>query len=326
MVRSRLLRHLGSGQPAAYLYDLVADYPLRPSKMLRSVLCLATCRLYGGRESDALDAAVAIELLHSAFMVHDDIEDDSEVRRGRPTLHRAHGVALAINAGDALGFMSLVPLLGGAPQRPHAVTWAMITEMLDVVLRTIEGQALELGWIRDGIVDLQDGDYMAMVAKKTCWYTTILPCRLGELAATGRLAGSWPIPFGTCLGTAFQIRDDVLNIEGTLEAYGKEIGGDIREGKRTLILLHLLRNCDRQDRERVVAIYRRPREARTAEEVLWVAEAMREAGSLEYATSAANGLAGAALAELEPVLAGCPASDDTRFLRGVVVELVTRDR
>jgi geranylgeranyl pyrophosphate synthase len=76
----------------------------------------------------------------------------------------------------------------------------------------------------------------------------------------------------------------------------------------------------------VVAIYRRPREARTAEEVLWVAEAMREAGSLEYATSAANGLAGAALAELEPVLAGCPASDDTRFLRGVVVELVTRDR
>ena len=108
--------------------------------------------------------------------------------------------------------------------------------------------------------------------------------------------------------------------------YGKEIGGDIREGKRTLLLLHLLRTCSPDDRQRVLHVYGLPRDERTPEDVLWIVERMREYGSIEYATSASNGLAGAALAELEPVLSSVAKSDDTRFLRALVVELATRVR
>jgi geranylgeranyl diphosphate synthase type II len=326
VVRSHLLSYLPAGQPAAYLYDVVAEYPLRPSKMLRSVLCMASCQVHGGTVDDALDCAVTIELLHNAFMVHDDIEDESSMRRGLPTIHATFGQPLAINAGDALVCMSLRPLLDGARSRSWPLTGRMMGEVLDVVLRTIEGQAVELGWMRDGVLDLDDDDYLAMVVKKTCWYTSILPCRLGELAARGHLVGDWHVPFGTFLGSAFQIRDDVLNVDGMFESYGKEIGGDVREGKRTLLLLHLLRTCSPADKKRVQRVYRLPRCARTTEDIQWIMERMHDYGSVQYATSAANGLAGAALVQLDEALSPATESDHSRFLRCLVVELVTRTR
>jgi geranylgeranyl diphosphate synthase type II len=321
-----MVQYLPSGDEAAHLYDLIADYPLRPSKMLRSVLCIATCRLFGGSAEEALDCAVSLELLHNAFMIHDDVEDESMVRRGRPTLHETHGVPLAINAGDALGFLSLMPLLDRTVRRPHSVTGQMIREIVEAVAMTVEGQATEIAWIREGVLDLDDYDYYAMVFRKTCCYTGILPCRLGELAARGRLSGDWHVSFGAFLGSAFQVRDDVLNLDASFDAYGKEIGGDVIEGKRTLMLLHLMRTCSRNDREHLSHIYRLPKLERTEEHVLWVTERMRSYGSLDYAISAANGLAGAALAALGPVLEEAEPSDDSLFLRALVVELVTRVR
>ena len=80
-----------------------------------------------------------------------------------------------------------------------------------------------------------------MVLLKTCWYTTILPCRVGKLAAGGTLDTDEFVRFGTYLGSSFQVRDDVLNLDGAVAADGKEIGGDIHEGKRTMMLIHLLR-------------------------------------------------------------------------------------
>src|SRR5205085_12243514 len=101
---------------------------------------------------------------------------------------------------------------------------------------------IELGWRRDVALDLGDGDYLAMVLKKTCWYTTIFPSRAGALIGTRTEDGlDRFIRFGFFLGAAFQIQDDVLNLIGDEARYGKEIDGDIREGKRTLMLLHLLR-------------------------------------------------------------------------------------
>src|SRR3954453_6186301 len=89
-----------------HLYDLMSDYPSRDGKMLRSSLCIAMARATGGTVEDAIGTAVSIELLHNALLIHDDVEDASEVRRGAPTLHRLHGVPLAVNAGDGLGLLS----------------------------------------------------------------------------------------------------------------------------------------------------------------------------------------------------------------------------
>jgi geranylgeranyl diphosphate synthase, type II len=111
LTREALVSYLPSGYPTRYLYELLADYPQRAGKMMRPSLCIATARAFGASAADAIRSAVAIELLHNAMLVHDDIQDGSALRRGRPTLHMMHGVPLAINAGDALFLLSLRPLL-----------------------------------------------------------------------------------------------------------------------------------------------------------------------------------------------------------------------
>lgn len=114
----------------AGLYDLVLDYPLREAKGLRQFLSIVTCRALGGLLDAVLRSAAVLELYHNAFLVHDDVEDGSELRRGASTLHHAHGVPIAVNVGDAMFALSLRPLLENieiiglgrrpAPRRPHA--------------------------------------------------------------------------------------------------------------------------------------------------------------------------------------------------------------
>lgn len=325
LVRARMIDYLPRRGPRRHLYDLVAEYPLRPSKMLRSAICLATCAAHGVDPERALDTAVAIELVHNAFMIHDDIEDDSDERRGRPSLHAEHGVPLALNVGDAMSFLSLTPLLENGRHLGTATAFELLHEFAAVVSRTIEGQAIELGWIHDGDVDVQESDYLEMVLLKTCWYTTILPCRAGALVATGSVGANDFVRFGTYFGSSFQIRDDVLNLTGG-EVYGKEIGGDIHEGKRTMMLVHLLRTCTPDERDEVIALYRAPREARREPEIRRVIDLMQQYGSIDHAASAAHGLAGAALAEFEQEFADLPDSEDRRFLRDLVLHLVSRAR
>jgi hypothetical protein len=94
-------------EPSKYLYDLVQDFVAQPSKGLRPALCLATCRAYGGSTEAALPSAAGLELLHNAFLVHDDLEDGSQSRRGQTTMHRRVGIPLAVNVGDAMNALSM---------------------------------------------------------------------------------------------------------------------------------------------------------------------------------------------------------------------------
>ena len=111
VTRSYMRSWLPRGEPKNYLYDLISDYPSRGGRMFRPSLCMATGRIFGATVEQLLPAAVCIELIHNALLIHDDIEDESEERRGQPTLHRKVGMALAVNAGDSLAFLSLRPLL-----------------------------------------------------------------------------------------------------------------------------------------------------------------------------------------------------------------------
>ena len=107
--------------------------------------------------------------------------------------------------------------------------------------QTAEGQALDLGWRRDNHIELREEDYLTMVLKKTCWLTTLFPIRLGALIGSGGRANLDSLfNFAFFLGAAFQIQDDVLNLVGDHERYGKELAGDLLEGKRTLMLVNLL--------------------------------------------------------------------------------------
>jgi geranylgeranyl diphosphate synthase, type II len=322
----RLLQLLPDKEPRRYLYDLMPAYPLRSGKGLRPALCIATCRAFGGALEDVLDTAVAIELFHNAFLIHDDVEDGSEHRRGLPTLSAEQGLPIAVNVGDAMNVMSIRPLMFNLHRLGPRLTWAVFEEIEHMVRESVEGQALELGWVHDNLCDeLDEADYLRMTLKKTCFYTCIHPCRLGALIAQG--PGSDLERFnryGYFMGAAFQIQDDMLNLLGDVR-YGKEIAGDIFEGKRTLMLIHLLRSCGAGERDRLRDFLSTPRPQRTAADVGWVFERMRHYGSFDHARSTARVLAGAALAEYEGLYAGLPKSPDRDFLRDVVLYMIERE-
>jgi geranylgeranyl diphosphate synthase type II len=324
LTREAMQAYLPKAEPRTYLYELLADYPRRGGKMLRSSLCLAMARATGADIEDAIASAVSIELLHNALLVHDDIEDASEERRGTPTLHALHGVPLALNAGDAMGLLSLGPLKDNMHRLGLATALRIFEETERMAWESAEGQALELGWQRDNRVDLEDEDYLRMALQKTCWLATIHPMRVGCLiGARGRLPLDPLIRLGFFFGAAFQIQDDLLNLNPG-PAYGKEANGDLFEGKRTLMIVHALRCAAETERCQLAAFMGRPRALRSAEEVAWVRGLLERTGALEHAAMVAQALAGAALLEFDAYFKNVRDSRDRHFMRSLLVWVLQR--
>ena len=266
------------------LYGLMLEYPLREGKGFRPALCLSTCQACGGKLEDGLDTAAALEMFHNAFLIHDDVEDASESRRGYPTLHRKYGVPIATNVGDALNMLAMRTLLRNTETLGLERALTIIYEVERMARESTEGQSLELDWVHGSRSSVRIRDYFLMTYKKTCWYTCIAPMRVGALiAGVHRRDLSDFLPLGFRIGAAFQIQDDVLNLDAEERLYGKEIGGDIAEGKRTLIAIHALQTAEGSTRDRLSAIYAKPREAKTVEEIAWVLAAMRRQGSVAFA-------------------------------------------
>jgi geranylgeranyl diphosphate synthase type II len=310
-----------------YLYELVSTYPRRGGKGLRAALCLATCGALGGSEQQSLNSAVAIELFHNAFLLHDDVQDGSLARRGGTTLYREHGVGIAVNVGNATNLLALQRVVHNRTILGPETSWHLVRETERMMRHSLEGQAIELGWIRDNVCRLEPRDYLHMCLKKTSWYSFIYPLRAGALVAEGAL----PDPerfcrFGWYIGAAFQVRDDILNLTGSYTRYGKEIGGDLWEGKRTLMLIHLLGTCAVAERRQLRRFLAKPRVRRTRAEVRWVYGLMGQYGSIEFARRAARQLAGAALIEALTAFRGVPDSEYKRFILEMVLYVVRRDR
>ncbi|MEP7354452.1 MAG: polyprenyl synthetase family protein [Acidobacteriota bacterium] len=324
--RAVLFDYLPQVEPRRYLYDLVADYPRRGGRAFRPSLCIATARAFGCPTEMALRTAASIELIHNAMLIHDDIEDESEQRRGKPTMHVAEGVPIAINVGDMLSLLSMRPLLDNRRVLGSELSLRILEETERMARESAEGQALDLGWRRDNVTNLEEADYLLMVLKKTCWLATIHPSRMGALiGSAGAIDLDRCIRFGFFLGAAFQIQDDLLNLEGDATAYGKELGGDIREGKRTLMLIHLFAHATPAERDRLRGVLDRPRDVRTATDVDWVRERMDSYGCLDYARQVAQGLAGAAQYEFTALYGHLPDSRDKRFLAALPTWVIERN-
>ncbi|MEY4581600.1 MAG: hypothetical protein RL701_6303 [Pseudomonadota bacterium] len=323
LVQAALRAAIPDAEPRRYLYDLVEIYPNRGSKGFRASLCLATCRAFGGQTEDALEAAVALEFLHNAFLVHDDIEDGSMLRRGAPTLHQAHGIALALNAGDGLCALALAALARSAGRQTPKIGALLLAELAHLFRRSVEGQAWELGWIAEQRFDITEADYLRMVLAKTCWYSTIHPCRLGALIGSqGSAALDALVPFGLYLGAAFQIRDDIDNLAPGDSAYGKDVGGDIIEGKRSIPLIHLLaHSAETQRAEIVQLISSKTSPVARPERVERVVHLMMECGSLEYARDVADKFASMAIAEIPKAFAGARVSSQVDYIYAIVLYL-----
>lgn len=284
------------------------DYPLRGGKRMRGLLVLAATEAHGGDPRAALSVAAALELFQNWVLVHDDIEDDSEERRGAPALHRVVGIPIALNVGDAM-HVAMWRALIALESRPGFDADAVRREFLWMIERTAEGQHLDLTWVAHGRFDIGEEAYLAMVRRKTAAYTVVSPLRLGA-HASGRQPHADLASIGERLGAAFQIRDDVLNLLPSTEGgYGKEFAGDLYEAKRTLVLAHALAHASSDEAVEAAARLSPPREQRSDDDVRWLLALFERLGSVRYAQERAEALARSALRELEAVLEALPGRD-----------------
>lgn len=320
-----VLEAIPQREPRRHLYDLIEAQLRQEGKGIRPALCLATCGALGGDASRALPSAASLELLHNAFLVHDDIEDDSEYRRGKPTLYREHGVPLAVNAGDAMNAMSARVLKQNLSLLGPDLSARVFDEFDHMSMETIEGQAMELGWIRDNDCSTTEEDYLLMVLKKTAWYSFIYPMRVGALIARPDHDLNAFNRLGYFLGVAFQIQDDVLNLSGDRGKYGKEIGGDLLEGKRTLILAHLFQRVGTLEKARLTTFLGKPRQQRLPREVAWVYGLLHDYDAIEYARSVAREFAAGAQREFSTAYANATGGNDLDFVRALLDYLVHRE-
>jgi geranylgeranyl diphosphate synthase type II len=287
-------------------YQLIRSYPERGGKRLRGLVLLLSTAAHGADWRDGLEAAAALELFQNWVLIHDDIEDDSDERRGEPALHRLVGMPIALNVGDALHVIMWAHLHRFASA--HACGATIVDEFAWMIQRTAEGQHLDLSWIAAGRFDISEEDYLQMAWRKTACYTAICPLRLGALCANLQ-----PDPrleeAGSLLGTAFQIRDDVLNLiptAGEGPSYGKEFAGDLYEAKRTLILAHLFAHADEAEQDELRERLARARHERRDEDVAFVLACIERHGSLEHAQRVADERAREGLDKLRAVLRELP--------------------
>ena len=302
-----------------YLYDPLYRYSENAGKRHRPLICLAACKAVGGNPACAMSAAAAIEHFHSAALIHDDIADEAELRRGEPCLHLTEGLGLAINMGD-LALSQVNGTVIFDPLLDDAMKVRVVGELISMTRRTVEGQALDIGWARDGRYDITPEDYLTMAIHKTAHYSGAVPLAVGAMigGATEEQIEALR-SYGLDTGLAFQIQDDLLNLIGTEESTKKDFRNDITEGKRTLVVVHALQNAAPEARERLVEIL-----SSKEKDPAVLAEAvalMEEAGSIEYARSYAESLSQGAK---ERLVAALPPSPSRELLLSMADWFVNR--
>jgi geranylgeranyl diphosphate synthase type II len=215
------------------------------------VLLILSCEAVGGTVAHALNAAAAVEILHNFTLVHDDIMDNADARRGRPTVHRKWSVNDALLVGDELLGAAYEALLE-TPGFAHRNLGRVLTQgLLDVC----EGQALDLELEARRNVSVKE--YFRMIGKKT-GSLIAAATELGGLAGGGtRRQVAALRRFGLRLGRAFQVQDDLLDVVGDPHEFGKTIGGDILEGKKTYLLLRAAERAEGDDRKLLARVLRK---------------------------------------------------------------------
>ena len=277
-------------------WEVITDYPSRRGKYLRPALVMLMAEAMSGSSDKAVYTATAMQMSEDWILIHDDWEDGSLERRGKPALHRLVSSEISVNAGDTLHECMHRVLSENYRLLDVALARRVQHEFFLMLGRTTFGQYAEIKWTQDNKQDMTDDDVLFTVSGKTVYYTVAGPLRLGAILAGATDEQLQRIyEFSYPLGLCFQIRDDVLDLTGDFEGQKKQSLNDIYEGKRTLILLHLLRHCVDDERQRVETILGKPREQKTADEVQYIRDLMDTYGSILYAESRAEEYARQAL-------------------------------
>jgi len=270
-------------------FNMVSDYPKRKGKYIRPSLVMLAAESMGFDPKLALPTAATMQLSEDWILGHDDIEDQSIERRGLPSIQKIYGDHLAINAGDALHNFTWAILSQNFSFLDKSIAQKVQQEFFTMINRTIFGQTIEIKWTEENRFDLTEEDVLLILESKTGYYTIAGPMRLGAIlgGATDNQLNSI-YKFGVMLGRSFQIIDDLLDLTSDFSGQKKQQGNDIYEGKRTIMLIHLLSHIDSKNKPQLINILNKSRSQKTEAEVAWVINQMKIVGSLDYSRQLAD--------------------------------------
>ncbi len=327
-VYSKICDYIPIKEPVEH-YKMVRDYSDRQGSYRRPGLLMLSGQVFGALPEDLLLPAAALQVSEDWILIHDDIEDHSEMRRGKPTLEKLYGYELAINAGDAV----------------HITMWKMLKDYIilkgkgkgnkiydkfyDMLEYTVEGQFIEDNFIyKVREISKADEDlYFRIINGKTCYYTVYGPMQIGAMIAKSKkstinLLGK----IGQPAGVAFQIVDDILDMTADEKVFGKKRYGDLYEGKITLIILNTYKHATVEEKERINGIYKKSREQKTQEDINYLLEKIEKYGGVEYAKEKAERYGDRAKYIIEKNLEKLPDNEYREILLSAMEELYLRKK
>jgi geranylgeranyl pyrophosphate synthase len=294
------------------------DLADRGGKRWRPALMLMIYEALGGDPREIAPLAVIPEAIHNGTLAVDDVEDGSEFRRGRPCIHRIYGEDIAINMGNTMYYLPLLVLSEVAI--PDEKKLKILEEYVRMMIRLSLGQAMDIAWHRGIVKEVNESQYLQMTLFKTGALAGFAAKMAAIMADAPEERARMIQRFAELIAVAFQIQDDILNLVGDEAKYGKEIGGDITEGKRTLMVIHALRNLPADEAERL----RRILDMRTGDKrlIMEAIDLMKKAGSIDYARKVSEELA---MEALEALRRGLPKSESRRKLEVLAEFLIRRE-
>lgn len=318
--------------PPRYAYNMetlkkaivepVWEFLDRGGKRWRPSLFLLICEVLGKKSEEYLDFAIIPEVVHNGTLMVDDVEDGSECRREKPCTYRIYGLDIAINAGNAMYYLPLLPLMehrGRVPAQKLARIYEVyVQEMINLSL----GQAMDIAWHR-GLANadtITEQDYLQMCAYKTGTLARMAARMAAILSDADNDLVDKLGHFAENIGVAFQMQDDVLDLTST--EFTRKKGGrgqDITEGKRSLMVIHTLRTANNRDSKRLVELLNmHTSDQKLRDEAFGL---MQKYGSIEYAKDRAKKMIGQSWSEVEKSL---PSSDAKEMLKAFAEFLIGR--
>jgi geranylgeranyl pyrophosphate synthase len=269
------------------LHDAVWYHLETGGTRIRPVLAIITCEALGGDIRQVLPFAAACEVFHNWCLVHDDIMDSDIIRRSKPAVWVKYGLPHGINVGDYMSEKVYELILRSKNYGvDNETVFKLLSAMNETARKTSEGQALDVN-ARNAIPT--ERDYMELATLKTAYYLTV-PILGGAIVAGADDSIIEKIrEFGMYAGPAFQIADDFLDL--TKGKGRKEIGRDIKEGKKSLLMVHCIENCSKSEKKKLISMLDKPADKKTKKDVDYVKGLFEKYGSVDYAKMRAEDLA-----------------------------------
>ncbi|OVE84762.1 polyprenyl synthetase family protein [Natronolimnobius baerhuensis] len=295
----------------------------RGGKRWRAVLFLVFVEGFGEDPEEYLHYACIPEVLHNGTIIVDDVEDEATKRRGEPALHHIYDQDVALNAGNAMYFLPLKLLTQTQADLPAEQRLAAYEMLMDELNRTHLGQGMDIYWHNEHEVDITTDQYLEMCACKTGCLGRIVARLAAILTDQPADVEQALATYAELTAVAFQIGDDILDVENSLGRagdFGKEFGNDVREGKKTLLVIHALSESNPETADRLRDIL--SADTNTEDDILEALAILEETDSVEYARERALDIAATACAELDTL----PLDDETdRKLREFTEFVIDRD-